>query len=120
MSIRVALITGASRGIGRKIAERLAQDGFHVMLNDLPVQRDSLTAVENSIKGKGGQVSVYLADVSVEAEVEAMVAETVKLFGSLDVVSVPKFVCYMAYFIRISLSGGCKCGGSYRQTIPRE
>ena len=84
---RVALITGASRGIGRSIAHRLSKDGFHVMLSDHPTQQESLVAVEHDIKAKGGQAVMHLADVSVETEVKAMVAETKKLLGSLDVVS---------------------------------
>ena len=85
----VALITGASRGIGRSIAHRLSKDGFRVMLSDHPTQHESLIEVERDIKDKGGQAVVHLADVSVEAEVKSMVAETGKLLGSLDVVSRP-------------------------------
>lgn len=82
---RVALITGACRGIGKSIAQRLSKDGFHVMLNDLPTQREALVAVERDIKEKGGKAATYFADVSGETEVKAMVADTVKLLGSLDV-----------------------------------
>jgi len=85
---RVALITGASRGIGRSIAHRLSRDGFHVMLNDHPTQHEPLAAVEREIKDKGGQAGIHLADVSLETDVKAMVTETGKLLGGLDVVGV--------------------------------
>jgi len=52
MLARVALITGASRGIGRSIAHRLSKDGFHVLLNDHPTQGEALAAVEHEIKKK--------------------------------------------------------------------
>ena len=73
MLARVALITGASRGIGRSIAHRLSKDGFHVL------PRLSMKSK------KGRQAAIHLADVSVETDVKAMIAETGKL-GSLDVV----------------------------------
>ena len=82
----VALITGASRGIGRSIAYRLSKDGFHVMLNDHPSQHEALAEVERDIKDKGGVAAVHLGDVSVETDVKAMIAETSKQLGSLDVV----------------------------------
>jgi len=84
---RVALVTGASRGIGRSIAHRLSKDGFHVVLNDHPSQRDPLAEVERDIKDKGGKAAVHLADVSVEADVKEMISEAGKL-GSLDIVGV--------------------------------
>ena len=88
---RVALVTGASRGIGKSIAHRLSRDGFHAVLNDHPSQRDPLTEVERDIKDKGGKTVIHLADVSVEADVMAMVAEAGKL-GSLDIVSFRSFL----------------------------
>jgi NAD(P)-dependent dehydrogenase (short-subunit alcohol dehydrogenase family) len=102
---RVALITGASRGIGKSIAHRLSQDGFHVMLNDRPSERESLVAVERDIKDEGGHAAIYLADVSVEAEVKAMVAETVTLLGSLDVVGGRQ---YSLLWMFIPFLDGCK------------
>jgi NAD(P)-dependent dehydrogenase (short-subunit alcohol dehydrogenase family) len=99
---RVALITGASRGIGKSIAQRLSKDGFHVMLNDLPTQREALVAFERDIKEKGGQAATYFADVSVETEVKAMVADTVKTLGSLDVVGDERVL--FQFTLRFSLS----------------
>ncbi len=49
---RVALITGASRAIGRSITHRLSKDGFHVVLNDHPTQGEALAPVEREIKDK--------------------------------------------------------------------
>jgi NAD(P)-dependent dehydrogenase (short-subunit alcohol dehydrogenase family) len=99
---RVALITGACRGIGKSIAQRLSKDGFHVMLNDLPTQREALVAVERDIKEKGGKAATYFADVSGETEVKTMVADTVKLLGSLDVVSDQRDL--LQFTLRFSLS----------------
>lgn len=116
--MRVALITGAFQGIGRSIAHRLSSDGFHVMLNDLPVKREALLAVVSDInsRGEGGQASMYLADVSVEGEVKEMIDEAAKL-GSLDVVSDNPYLPYCLW-IYLGLSDGCKCRGHCDQTIP--
>ena len=65
--------------------EELAEVSL-VMLNDHPTQREPLAAVEREIKDKGRQAVIHLADVSLETDVQAMVTETGKRLGSLDVV----------------------------------
>lgn len=85
------LITGASSGIGQAIAIRFAREGANVAIN----YRSGAEAAENTRKltqtartssnGSGGKEIVVQADVSNEDQVKAMFAETLKAFGSLDV-----------------------------------
>ena len=78
---RTALITGAARGIGLAIAERLAHEGARVALAD----RDA-AAVEASAKRLGGTAFAITADVTRGADVERMVAAARDRWGRLDVV----------------------------------
>ncbi|KAJ3573807.1 hypothetical protein NP233_g2196 [Leucocoprinus birnbaumii] len=87
MALRVALVTGASRGIGEAIARRLAHDGFDVALNDLPSRLSALESLHREITRGGRRVYIHTADVSQDSEVESMVKETVKNLGGLNVVS---------------------------------
>jgi len=82
-----ALVTGASRGIGRAIACRLSRDGFGVAINDLPSQKSQLEEVHAYITQQGGKAITTFANVSVESEVNQMVEEVVEQMGGLDVVS---------------------------------
>ena len=59
---RIALVTGASRGLGRAIAQRLAQDGWTLAL--VARQADKLQEVRTAIEAAGGKASVYPADIS--------------------------------------------------------
>src|SRR5215211_7520479 len=81
---RSALVTGAARGIGRAISERLAADGLRVSVADLPSSQD---LVDDVVAGLGGlEVALGLSvDVTDAASVEAAVATHVRHFGGLDV-----------------------------------
>ncbi|KAL1667325.1 hypothetical protein GGF50DRAFT_124953 [Schizophyllum commune] len=82
---RVAIVTGASRSIGRAIALRLAEDGLNVALNDLPSAKDRLEGVRDEIEERGREALTVLADVSSESDVKRMVDKTAAHFGRLDV-----------------------------------
>ncbi len=79
---RTALVTGASRGIGRAIALGLAREGFDVVVNDIARQRGELDAVAAGIAAMGRGGKALLADVSDRAQVHAMVERA----GKIDVV----------------------------------
>ncbi len=72
-------MTGSARGIGRAIALRLANDGFNIALNDVASQKENLEVLCSEIGGLGRKAIIYIADVSKEDEVKAMVDETVEV-----------------------------------------
>ncbi|KAG1789033.1 uncharacterized protein HD556DRAFT_1447305 [Suillus plorans] len=82
-----AIVTGASRGIGRAIAFRLADDGFDIALNDIATKSTELDVVASDINGKGRRTIVVPADVSVEDEVKDMIATTVRVLGGVDMIA---------------------------------
>ncbi len=81
---RVALVTGASRNIGRAIALALADAGATVVVN-ARVALDEARAVVKEIEARGGKAVVSLADVADEQAVSTMVRSTVDNFGRLDI-----------------------------------
>ena len=81
---RVAIVTGASKGIGRAIASRLAQDGFAVIVNYSGSASEAETAVRG-IAEAGGRAHAIKADVSDPAAMTAMFDETIARFGGVDV-----------------------------------
>ena len=83
---RSAVVTGSSSGIGRAIAERLAADGFWVLLAD--VRREPLTGGEPTdqiIKRQGGACGYIKADVSRREDCDRLVARACERTGALDV-----------------------------------
>jgi 3-oxoacyl-[acyl-carrier protein] reductase len=82
---RAAIVTGASRGIGRAVAKRLAADGFAVVVNYASNTKEA-DAVVTEIQSSGGRAMAIKADVGNETDVENLFAEALKAFGSVDVV----------------------------------
>lgn len=81
---RTAIVTGSSRGIGRAIALRLANDGYDVCINDVEANRPGAEEIAEEIRKLGRKSIVAIADVSKYAEVEAMVQRSVKELGELN------------------------------------
>jgi NAD(P)-dependent dehydrogenase (short-subunit alcohol dehydrogenase family) len=89
---KVAIVTGAGRGIGRAEALRLAEDGAAVVVNDFGgslvgegADRTPAEAVASEIREKGGRAVANAGDVSSWEDGKALVAQAVETFGRLDV-----------------------------------
>lgn len=79
---RVALITGAGNGFGQEFAKEACLRGMKLMLVDIDeadVKRTQATILEN-----GGTAEIFVADVSLEEEVEGMVIQTMQTYGQID------------------------------------
>ena len=84
-STRTAIITGASGGIGRAVALRLARDGFGVVVN-YAGNAAKAEGVVNEIKSAGGQAIAVQADVANATDVERLFKKTLDTFNRIDVV----------------------------------
>jgi meso-butanediol dehydrogenase/(S,S)-butanediol dehydrogenase/diacetyl reductase len=80
---KVAIVTGASSGIGRAAAERLAEEGASVVVSDVDEKLGK--EVVRGIEKAGGKAVFVKTDVSKEADAKKLVAATVKAFGKVDV-----------------------------------
>ncbi|MEQ9123466.1 MAG: SDR family NAD(P)-dependent oxidoreductase, partial [Alphaproteobacteria bacterium] len=80
---KVALISGAARGIGAATAEKMAAEGAAVMIGDVLADRAAETA--KGIQAAGGTAAATTLDVTSEASWTAAIDATTKAFGKLDV-----------------------------------
>lgn len=83
---RTALVTGASRGIGKAIALGLAARGFDMAVNDIARQEDALRQVAGEIEASGRKALSLIADVSDKQAVDGLVESVVAEFGRIDAV----------------------------------
>lgn len=81
---KVAVVTGASKGIGASIAKHLAVEGASVVVN-YATSRTGADKVVNEIANNGGKAIAVQADLAKKADIERLFAETKKAFGRLDV-----------------------------------
>jgi 3-oxoacyl-[acyl-carrier protein] reductase len=81
---RVAVVTGASKGIGASIAKHLAAEGATVVVN-YSSSKEGAEHVVSEIVQQGGKAIAVHADVSKKAEIEHLFAETTKAYGRLDI-----------------------------------
>jgi NAD(P)-dependent dehydrogenase (short-subunit alcohol dehydrogenase family) len=80
---RVAIVTGAASGLGRAVANRLSAEGASVVIADIAGEGAELAAEE--VRASGGDALAVAADVSVEADMVAVIERTVAAFGRIDI-----------------------------------
>src|SRR5579872_2368327 len=84
LSGKVAIVTGASKGIGASIAKHLAAEGASVVVN-YSSSKTGADSVVGEIKSSGGKAVAVQANVAKKADIVRLFAETKKAFGSLDI-----------------------------------
>ncbi len=80
---RVAIVTGAARGIGEATAKRLCEEGARVALVD--IDRDLIDMQASELSAAGYDAAAFVCDLSVIAEIEGLVADVVARFGKVDI-----------------------------------
>ena len=81
---RTALITGSGRNIGRGCANELARSGFNIVINGSS-DRAACERVADEVRGHGADAMIAMADIGDKAAVEAMAAQALEEFGTVDV-----------------------------------
>jgi 3-oxoacyl-[acyl-carrier protein] reductase len=83
MTGKTAIITGSGRGIGRGIATMLAWTGWNIVINDIGNPEPPLETF-NLVQSQGCQAAIVMADVTIPADRERLVSETLNRFGRID------------------------------------
>ncbi len=81
---KTVLVTGASRGIGKEVALKYADNGYDVIINYVSDKTD-VKALEDEFKQKGADCLILKADVSKQEEVQLLVDKAIEKFGKIDV-----------------------------------
>lgn len=81
---KVALITGAARGIGKEVAKKFAKNGYNVVINYVSSKTDT-EKLKKEFEDLGVKVLLVKADVSNQEEAEDLVNQTINTFGKIDV-----------------------------------
>ena len=97
---RVAIVTGASRGIGEAIARRLAKDGLHVVA--VARGADKLNAVVDAIRADGGAAEAHTCDIADAAALAALIEQLADTHGRLDVLVNNAGITKDGLFLRMS------------------
>lgn len=98
---KTALVTGASRGIGRGIALRLAEEGAAIAVNH-PGETKEAREVVRLIRYRGGEAASVRADVASKRQVDRMVSRVIERFGRIDILVNNAAVCPFAEFLDIT------------------
>jgi 3-oxoacyl-[acyl-carrier protein] reductase len=80
---KVAIITGAGRGLGREFALRFAAEGARLLLPDISLERAQNTV--QGIRDKGGEAHAMLTDISDETDTRRMADEVMRMYGRVDI-----------------------------------
>ncbi len=80
---KIAIITGAGRGIGATTAEKFAKEGAKVVVAD--INKNDIEEIVNSIKENGGEAIGVIVDVTNREQVDSLMSKTLKEFGKIDV-----------------------------------
>ncbi len=95
---KVALITGASRGIGHSMAKLFAQEGAKVAINFHKSEKEALDLVEE-IRKQGGEAIAIKADVSNLNDIKNMIRTTLDKFGTIDILVNNAGIILSAFFL---------------------
>ena len=86
MPTRTAIITGGAQGMGEAIALRFADEDINVVVFDIKGKEALLEGVVKKVEAKGRKAFYFVGDVTVEKDIEDVVAKTVATYGGLDIV----------------------------------